>query len=361
MSILKTTPRQDGFSMPAEWAPQAAVWMIWPYRDDNWRRNGLMAQSAYAKVAEAISIHTQVNIAVPSDSIDYARKLMPKAINLVEVESDDAWCRDTGPTVVIKDHERRAIDWKFNAYGGEKGGLYNSWDQDSKIAKTISANHGFDVYEAPIILEGGSIHVDGEGTCLTTEECLLNPNRNPGYTKEQLEEILKEYLNVSKVIWLTEGVFEDETSGHIDNMACFVKPGEVILTWTDDENDPQYERSKKAYEVLINSTDAQGRKLKVWKITQPGPLFAKANEVNDVVIDSEAKNRLANSRLGGSYVNFLISNNTIIYPLLDPKTDAKAQKVFEEIFKGYSIIGVPGREILLGGGCIHCITQQIPA
>lgn len=358
MSIITSTPKKDGFHMPAEWEKQDAVWMIFPYRDDNWRRSGIVGELAYSAIAEAISVYTPVNMAVPHDKMELARKIIHKNINLVELPSDDAWCRDSGPTIVVNDKgERRAINWKFNSYGVP---LYSPYNNDAALASKIAKYHDFDIYDAPIILEGGSIHVDGEGTCLTTEECLLNPNRNPGYTKEQLENILQEYLNVTKVIWLKEGVFNDETSGHIDNMACFIRPGEVLLTWTDDENDPQHARSQAAYDLLINSTDAQGRKLKVWKITQPGPLFATESEVAEVNISDDAKPRESNARLAGSYINFLITNQAIIYPLLDPRTDGAAQAVFESLFPGYAVVGVPGREILLGGGCIHCTTQQIP-
>lgn len=360
--VLNSTPRQDGFAMPAEWAPQQTVWMIWPYRPDNWRRHGRVGQLAYAKVAEAIAATTPVCMAVPAEEMDIAKDLMPPCVELVAIESDDAWCRDTGPTVVVnKAGEKRAIDWDFNAYGGDNGGLYESWDKDKQIASQIAERYGMDIYNAPLVLEGGSIHVDGEGTCLTSDECLLNPNRNPDLSRNQIEEYLKEYLNVEKVIWIKRGVYEDETSGHIDNMACFVAPGEVLLTWTDDKNDPQYERSREAYDYLVQQTDAKGRRLKVWKITQPGPLMSTDFEAAEVEDTGDAVERPSGHRLAGSYVNFLITNDRIVYPLLDPRTDAQAQRVFEEIFPDHKVIGVPGREILLGGGCIHCITQQIPA
>ena len=362
VELLSSTPSKDGFAMPAEWSKQEAVWMIWPYRPDNWRRHGKVGQIAYSRVAEAIAAVTPVFMAVPADQMDLAREMMPECVTLVDINSDDAWCRDTGPTVVRNAAgERRVIDWDFNAYGGDNGGLYEPWDKDQKIAKQVAEYMGMDYYKAPFVLEGGSIHVDGEGTCITSEECLLNPNRNPNLSRNQLEEYLKEYLNVEKVIWLKRGVYEDETSGHIDNMCCFVAPGEVILTWTEDKNDPQYDRSHEAYETLMNSTDAQGRRLKVWKITQPGPLYATPLETVEVEDTGEAVERITGHRLAGSYVNFLITNGRIVYPMLDPMTDGHAKEVFQEIFPDYEIVGVDGREILLGGGNIHCITQQIPA
>jgi agmatine deiminase len=174
-----------------------------------------------------------------------------------------------------------------------------------------------------LILEGGSIHVDGEGTLMTTAECLLNPNRNPHLSQAEIEQQLREYLGVETFIWLPEGVFNDETDGHIDNMCCFVRPGEVALHWTDDENDPQYARSVAAMNILENTTDARGRKLKVWKVPSPPALYASAEETCDV--EKGTRLSVMKAILAGSYVNYLVSNDHIIYPLLDPATDASGK------------------------------------
>ncbi|MGP3590661.1 agmatine deiminase [Vagococcus sp. WN89Y] len=355
-----TTPVQDGFAMPAEWAPHQAVWMIWPSRTDNWRAGAAPAQQAFAAVAKAISRNTPVLMAVPAAEMDKARQTMPPEVTLVTMESDDAWMRDTGPTVVLnKAGEQRAISWTFNAWGGLNGGLYASWDRDQLVAQNVASYHHMPCYHTDLVLEGGSIHVDGEGTLLTTAECLLNPNRNPTLSQAQIEQQLREYLGVSHIIWLPEGVYNDETDGHVDNMCCFVRPGEVALHWTDDENDPQYARSVAALNVLENTQDAQGRTLKIWKVPAPPAMYASAEETNDVA-KGTAIERHEGNRLAGSYVNYLISNQQIIFPLLDSATDGFAQALFEEMFPGFVITGVPAREILLGGGNIHCITQQIP-
>lgn len=355
-----TTPVKDGFAMPAEWAPHQAVWMIWPYRTDNWRGNAAPAQQAFAAVANAISRNTPVIMGVPAAEMAKARSTMPAEITLVEMESDDAWMRDTGPTVVLNQAgEQRGISWTFNAWGGLNGGLYASWERDQLVAGQVANYHHMPCYNTDLVLEGGSIHVDGEGTLLTTAECLLNPNRNPNLSKAEIEQQLCEYLGVSQIIWLPEGVFNDETDGHIDNMCCFVRPGEVALHWTDDQNDPQYARSAAALQVLENTKDAQGRTLKVWKVPSPPALYASAQETRDVE-KGTAIERHEGNRLAGSYVNYLVSNQQIIYPQLHPATDGAAQTLFEEMFPDFVITGVPAREILLGGGNIHCITQQIP-
>jgi agmatine deiminase len=361
MSSIDINPQAEGFAMPAEWASQQAVWMIWPYRTDNWRSNGRPAQLAFANVAAAIATKTPVFMAVPAAEMANAREVMPAQITLVEMESDDAWMRDTGPTIVVNPQgERLAIDWTFNAWGGFNGGLYSSWERDQLVARQVANYQHIPYVSTDLVLEGGSIHVDGEGTLLTTAECLLNPNRNPDLSKADIEAQLQKYLGVKQFIWLEEGVFNDETDGHIDNMCCFVRPGEVALHWTDDEQDPQYARSAAALKVLEASKDAKGRSLKIWKMPSPPVMHATAEETIGV-LPGTAIERVEGNRLAASYVNYLISNNHIIFPLLDARTDKLAEAMFAQMYPDYKITGIPAREILLGGGNIHCITQQIPA
>lgn len=348
------------FYMPGEWAPHQAIWMIWPHRPDNWRNNAAPAQATFAELAQAIAVATPVYMAVPESEMDKATAIMPAEVTLVAINSDDAWARDTGPTLVINDKgERLGISWQFNAWGGELGGLYDDWQQDQAVAGAMLRELNIPEQDSTLILEGGAIHVDGEGTLLTTAECLLNANRNPHLSQADIEQALAKQLGVSHFIWLPQGVYLDETDGHIDNMACFARPGEVVLHWTDDQTDPQYERSQAAFKVLSAARDAKGRQLKIWKLPQPGPLFITAEEAAGVEV-STAQPRLAGERMAGSYVNFLITNNRLIYPLLDPKTDGAAHAILEQIFPELEVVGIAAREILLGGGNIHCITQQIP-
>lgn len=361
MSTLASRPSSDGYWMPAEWESHEAIWMLWPYRADNWRENARPAQKNYAAVAEAISAATHVFMGVPADLVSQAKHLLPSTVTIVPLESDDAWVRDCGPTLLINSQgERRGIDWIFNSWGGLKGGLYSPWDKDEQVAPQILSHHKFERYQAPLVIEGGAIHVDGEGTCIVTEEVHLNPDRNPSLTKCEIEDYLRDYLNIDKIIWLPLGVYEDETSGHIDNMCCFTKPGELVLTWTDDKTDPQYERSQQALQVLESETDAKGRKLLVRKLHQPGPLFITEEEASSIQ-SSPGMKRGAGQRLAGSYVNYLVTNGRVIFPQFDHETDDMAIKTIQEAFPDHKIVGVPSREILLGGGNIHCITQQIPS
>jgi agmatine deiminase len=210
------------------------------------------------------------------------------------------------------------------------------------------------------VLEGGSVHVDGEGTVLTTEECLLNPNRNPGLSKEQIERALLDYLGAEKVIWLGRGVFNDETDGHVDNLACFARPGVVLLTWSEDESDPQGAISADALRRLEAATDGRGRPFEVVLLPSPGPLLSSAEEAAGVEHAAGTQPRRGGDRLAASYANFYIANSRVLMPLLDERHDDEAAAVLRGCFPEREVIGIPAREILLGGGNIHCITQQVP-
>lgn len=359
IQIFNSTPRRDGFRMPGEFEKHSRCWMLWPERTDNWRLGALPAQKAFARVAEAISRYEPVSVGVSKTQLVNAATLLPSWVSIVEMESDDAWMRDVGPTFVTNSNgDVRAIDWGFNAWGGLNGGLYFPWDKDEKIARAVMENQNIDGYKAPFILEGGAIHSDGEGTLITTEQCLLNPNRNPSLSREAIENLLKEYLGIEKIIWLGQGVFMDETDGHVDNICCFTKPGEVLLHWTDDPSDPQYEISNDAFERLSHAHDAKGRSLVVHKIHQPGPLYITEEESKGIDKIGQTMHREKGARLAGSYVNFYIANNGIVMPLFDDPFDVPALSIVQSLFPGRSVTGVPAREILLGGGNIHCITQQ---
>jgi len=358
----KITPAADGFHMPGEFEPHSGCWMAWPERPDNWRLGAKPAQEAYAAVAAAIAGSEPVTMAVSDAQFENARSLLPPQVRVVEVSTDDAWIRDHGPSFVVDgEGGRRGVDWRFNAWGGTEGGLYFPWDRDDRVAAKVLEIEGDDRYRAPIVLEGGAIHVDGEGTVLTTEECLLNPNRNPELSKEQIERVLLDYLGGEKVVWLGAGVFEDETDGHVDNLACFARPGVVLLTWTDDEDDPQHPISRDARERLEAATDARGRPFEVILLPSPGPLQISAEEAEGVDVAEGTVPRSAGDRLAASYVNFYLGNSRIIYPLLDPRHDEEAAAILRRVFPDREVVGVPAREILLGGGNIHCITQQVPA
>ena len=359
---LASDPRRDGYRMPGEFERHSGCWMLWPERPDNWRLGAKPAQAAFAAVATAIAASEPVTVGASAAQFANARRLLPARVRVVELSSNDAWMRDVGPTFVVDARGGvRGVDWRFNAWGGLRGGIYFPWDLDDAVAHKVLEVEGRDRYRAPFVLEGGAIHVDGQGTVITTEECLLNPNRNPHLTREEIERLLGRYLGIETVVWLGRGVHLDETDGHVDNLCAYVRPGEVVLTWTDDRRDPQYAVSRDALERLMQARDARGRRFKVHKLVQPGPLRMTREEAGGVDVVEGSQPRSAGARLAGSYVNFYLGNRRVVVPLLDPKRDGAALRKLRELFPQREVVGVPGREILLGGGNIHCITQQVPA
>ncbi len=360
-ALTGATPRALGFSMPAEFSPHEACWMLWPQRPDTWRYGAKPAQQAFVAVATAIAESETVYVGVNDEQYENARNQLPPQVRVVELSSNDAWMRDVGPTFLTHPDGRLAVvDWQFNAWGGLDGGLYFPWDKDRRIRTKIAEMLGIPRFTVPVVLEGGAIHVDGEGTLLTTEECLLNPNRNPHLSRADMEQVLEDTLGIEKVIWLPRGCYLDETDGHVDNLCCFVAPGEVVVTWCDDEDDPQHAICREALAALESTTDARGRKLRVHKLPQPGPLFIEEDEASGLDRLNSSYPRRPGDRMAGSYVNFYIGNSVVVMPLLDPARDEQARNILQELFPGRRVIGVPAREILLGGGNIHCITQQQP-
>ena len=362
MKTLTSTPKQDGYRMPGEFEAHRGVYILWPQRPDNWRNGGKPAQKQFVDVATAISEFEHVTVGVNDDQYENARNLLPDQVEVVEISNNDSWIRDCGATFVKNDQGGlRAVDWTFNAWGGLFDGLYFPWDKDDRVAQKMAEMEHVDRYRLnDFVLEGGSIHVDGEGTLITTEECLLSEGRNPQLSKEQIEEVLKEHLNLEKIIWLHKGIYLDETNGHVDNIANFVAPGHVVLAWTDDQNDPQYEISRENLEILEQATDAKGRKLKITKLYLPKPITITKEESEGVDAIEGVQPRTEGERLAASYVNYYTANGGIVFPIFNDPNDEKARETLQSLYPDWKIVGVPAREILLGGGNIHCITQQVP-
>ena len=362
MKRLETTPKADGFRMPGEFEPHDGCYMIWPERPDNWRLGGKPAQKVFAEVANTIGKYEPMTMIVSKAQYENAKHWLNDYVRVVEMTNDDSWVRDCGATFVINDKgDMRGVDWEFNAWGGLVDGLYFPWDSDDKIASKMCEIERVDSYRTEgFVLEGGSIHVDGEGTVMVTEECLLSEGRNPHMTKEEIGNMLCEYLNCEKVLWIPRGIYNDETNAHVDNMANFVKPGVVVLAWTDDENDPQYERSLEALKYLESETDAKGRKLIIHKMYIPSPILITKEESEGVDAVDGTLPRQEGDRMAASYVNYYTGNGFIALPVFGDPNDEKAIKLLEKLYPDRKIEPIYAREILLGGGNIHCITQQVP-
>lgn len=359
--IILSTPRADGYRMPGEFEPHKQIWMLWPQRPDNWRLGAKPAQRAWVEVATAISQFEPVTVGANHDQYENARGMLPEDVRVVEISNNDAWMRDCGPSFVVDDKgEVRLVDWIFNAWGGLYDGLYFPWDKDQMVPLKIAEIEGVDRYKAPFVLEGGSFHVDGEGTLLTTEECLLSPGRNPDLTKEQIEQNLKDYLNLEKIIWLGRGIDPDETTGHVDDVACFVRPGVVLAATTDDTSDWRYELLQDNLRRLRETTDAKGRQLEVHTVPMPAIMEITEEEAWGVDSAEGSIPRRAGDKTAASYLNFLIVNGGVILPQFNDPLDGVVKEKLESIFPERRVVTVPGREIVLGGGNVHCITQQQP-
>ena len=371
--LTSSTPKQDGFRMPAEFEEHEGCIIVWPQRPGSWSFGADAACAAFTAVIKAIAASEQVYVACDKHSKHWQRaeRMLAGLVNveLLDIPTDDSWARDIGPTFVVQDTAEgrvvRGINWRFNAWGGEVDGLYPDYEQDDAFAAAFAKTKGYELYEAaPFVLEGGSIHVDGEGTAMVTASCLLSAGRNPKLTQAQIEAKLKEYLNVEKVLWLPRGIYNDETNEHVDNVCAFIRPGEVVLAWTDKEDDPQYALSKASLDYLEQATDAKGRKIIVHKLPVPAvPVCITEDEVAGFDFVEGEDMREAGERLAASYVNFYFSNDSVVLPAFGDEnaaSDAQAAAILAQLCPERRIVQIPARAILTGGGNIHCITQQIP-
>ncbi|WP_172250940.1 agmatine deiminase family protein [Saccharibacillus deserti] len=338
-------PKALHYTMPAEWAPHERTMLSWPIQSsmvypDNYEE----VCGGYAELVKAIAEFEPVTLIVNPEDEERLRPIFAgHPVELLAIAHNDAWLRDNGPTIVVnEDGERAGINWGFNAWGGK----YSPWDLDDAVAPAVLEHLGLRRFDAPLVLEGGSIHVDGEGTLLTTEECLLNENRNPSLSREEIERYVREFTNVEKIIWLNRGLAGDETDGHVDNAACFAAPGKVIIQVCDDPEDDNYAITQENLRILEQSTDARGRRLEIVKIQQP------------------PHTEYEGSRLTLSYLNFYFVNGGIILPVFGgaaEETDRLAEEVLQQTFPDYRIRTVDGMAVIREGGNVHCTTQQIPA
>lgn len=363
-----TTPLADGFYMPGEYEPHRGCLMIWPSRPGSWPFGAKAARKAFTQIIRSLAKSEEVFVAAGEKELDSAKTALAgiDGVTVFLCETDDAWARDVGPTFLVNQNRTvRAVNWEFNAWGGTYDGLYASWDKDNAFAKAFAQKEGYRVYDAaPFVLEGGAIHCDGEGTALVTEACLLSKGRNPELSQKQIEEKLITYLGVQKVIWIPYGIYNDETNEHVDNVCAFVRPGEVVLAWTDKKDDPQYDMSMADYERLLEETDAKGRKLVIHKLPIPDhPVLVEEEDLLGYEFEDGEDTREAGERLAASYVNFYVSNGAVLVPAFggdNAESDQRAARILQTLFKEREVISIPARDILLGGGNIHCITQQIP-
>ena len=342
------TPKDKNYIMPAEWEQHKCCWMQWPHDNPEFNSYAEVptwshfdiekGRIAWSNVANAISNFEQVKMIVHPNNIVHSSKLLNEKVEILSFVNDDAWARDSGAIFLLnKEKKLGGVDWEFNGWG-----KFSPYDSDNKIAKFMIEEAKATYFKNDMILEGGSIHTDGEGTLLTTEQCLLNKNRNPELSKEQIEKNLKDYLGVNKIIWLKNGT-DEGTDGHVDNIACFVAPGKILALSCLDKHDSFYDQINENLEILKTSVDSRGRTLEI------------------IELEMSYKRLIPNDNEPSSYINFYIANKGVVMPSFDDeKADKNAQKIVQKTFPDRKIIVINGIDISMGGGNVHCITQQQP-
>ena len=345
---LPRSPKSLGYKMPAEWESQSAVWVSWPHNIDTWPDDLILdVEKSYVEFIRALHIGQDVKILYKDDNSKkrILSKLKGARIDLsktlfFKIPTIDAWIRDYGPTFLV-DEERKKLSfvkWNFNAWGGK----YDDLKKDNSVPFEMNKALKLECFEPGIVLEGGSIDVNGCGTVITTEQCLLNKNRNPSLSKEDIEKFLNECLNTSNVIWLKNGIEGDDTDGHVDDIARFINRNTILCAFEDDNKSPNHEVLSENYEILANARDQSGEKMRIIKL--PMPHFSVGKHGN----------------LPASYANFYIGNNAVAVPIFKCNKDIEALETIKKCFPGREVVGIDCRSMVYGLGALHCISQQEP-
>jgi len=339
-------PYDQNYILPAEWEPHSAIWLAWPYDAETFPNRVEKAEAVFAEIINAVHGSEQVELLVldeemkarASDFINCAGA-DPLKINFHIIDYADVWLRDTGP-IFVKDGTGKIVitKWIFNAWGNKFPELL----KDGDIPEKISEWKNLPIVKPRVVIEGGAIDVNGQGVCLTTEQCLLNENRNPGQTKEDIEKFLEHYLDIRKTLWLKEGLVNDHTDGHIDELARFVAPDKIVCAYEEDKQDENCRILQENYKMLSEATDINGESFEVVKLPMPHMRYDDG------------------SKAPVSYTNFYIGNSVVLAATFNDKNDTAALKILKGCFPGRRVVGVDCSDIIYGGGAVHCITQQEP-
>ncbi|MCA1812815.1 MAG: agmatine deiminase family protein [Halobacteriales archaeon] len=337
-------PASLGYRMPAEWEPQQSTWLAWPHDPVTWPDRLSQVGDVYVQMMRAMAPHQRVDLIVdPGEEAQRVRARLAGIPNIRfhEVKHADSWVRDYGPTFVRDASGKLAfVDWIFNAWGDK----YDALLPDDSMCARLEPELRLPRFEPGIVMEGGAIDVNGQGCVLTTEQCLLNKNRNPHLSRLQIEEVLKGYLGVQKVLWLGDGIEGDDTDGHVDDIARFVKPNVVAAAVEPDAASPNHAPLAENLKRLRGMRDATDQPLQVVEVPMPGP-----------VEDDEGR------ALPASYLNFLLANGLVLLPVFGDLQDHRAQRIMEGLFPGRKVVPVPARDLVWGMGTVHCLSQQMPA
>lgn len=338
-----------------EFDHHTATIAMYPFRTDIWRENAVHMQNYVIDLVNTISHYEPVLLVCREMDVHQLEQAVSNNTTIIPMEYDDIWARDIGPTFVRHEQKTTVVNWKFNSWGGLKEGSYFPWDKDDAFAKEMANYLGLDCEDADIVLEGGAILTDGEGTVFTTKSVILNRNRNPFKSKHYIEEKLKHYLKANQVVWLEQGLAFDETNGHIDNVMTIVRPNEVCIAWTDDKSNPNYKRVRK-----IESDLKRQYECVIHKIPLPTQLYMTAEESNGLTSNVDAIDRNEGDLLPASYLNYYVLNGAVLLPAFGCKEDDVVLDLLQKIYPDKKVEQIFSREPLLGGGGIHCILHEVP-
>jgi len=344
---MSNNPREQNYRVPAEWDKQSATWLAWPYDTITFPQRVSAVEKIYYQIIKALSEHELIKLLVTTEQVKekVTEQLEANGVNITQIkfyvtDYADVWVRDYGPTFLLNQQGKPAwVKWRYNAYGNKFPDLL----KDNLVFNNLTEQIKATLFTAPLVMEGGAIEPNGQGLVLTTEQCLLSPSRNPNLTRQQTEQLLKDYLGANKIIWLKQGLYNDHTDGHIDEVARFVNPTTVVLAWTDNINNPNYQNLRDNLNILQQQNTLSGEPLNIIKLPLP-----------EVYYDN---NQLAPA----SYANFYLANKTVLIPQFGQATDLTAAKIIADYFPKRTIIGLNCLDLLYGGGGLHCITQPEPA
>ena len=346
----RKTPTALGYHMPAEWRRHAATWLTWPKDPETWPERVPQVEEIFLQMMSALAPHEIVNLLVDDEAAEQSVRRRctfdaAENIRFHRIETVDSWIRDYGPNFLVSDKASLAFnDWRFNAWGNK----YEVLKRDDSVPMLLEQVLKIPRFEPGIVMEGGSIEVNGTGCVLTTEQCLLNPNRNPQLSREEIEQHLKDYLGVEKVLWLGEGIVGDDTDGHIDDIARFVGPNVIVCAVEEDPADANYQLLKDNLQRLRHMTDAQGRSFEIVTLPMPGVVGGTSTDSRNL------------DRLPASYANFYIGNGVLLAPVFGHTNDTRALEILQRLFPDRRVVGINCEPLVWGMGTIHCVTQQQP-
>lgn len=366
--MKKQTPKQLGYSMPAEWERHSAVWLSWPYDDTTFPGRVEKAENVFVKMIQALSKTEKVELLVLNDEmlVRVSAKLKANGVDITKInfhitDYADVWTRDYGPTFITnkKTREPAWIKWQYNAYGKAADPYFGLIMKDNEVFLNLRKTINGRMFEPPIVMEGGSIEVNGQGTLITTEQCLLNKNRNPNLTKNEIEKYLQDYLGVSKIIWLKRGLVNDHTDGHVDDIARFVATNKILVAYEDDPKDENFKILDDNYQILKNAADQDNKPFEIIKLPMPHMYYEIGHSLHATGLDN--KPGQATEKASVSYCNFYIGNKIILATTYNDPNDTKALEIIQSCFPDHRVLGIDCSDIIYGGGAIHCMTQQQPA